>query len=123
MIVTIHRFQPKLNKYFNKKHELSAGDEALAGGASFFGVCVDVRLRPEPGFISLRTQRVDRIEVNAFEGTVDIYTSPIVTRKSPGSGRKFRPEQAEATDKLYSCFECEVGTCHNESHLKAKEKL
>lgn len=107
VIVKISRFQPKLNKYVSKNHELESGEDALKGGNTFLGISIDARLKPEPGFMALRTQRVDRIEIDSQTETITIFTSPIVTRESKGSGRKFTEVQQEATDALYNpglCF-------------------
>src|SRR5271155_4726237 len=74
MIITVHRWQPKTNRFNNQKFTLEEAD-------NFFGADFDARQRPDAGFKNFRTQHVDRIEINSYDGTVDIYTSPVSERK------------------------------------------
>jgi hypothetical protein len=76
MLITVHRWQPKTNRFNNQKFTLEDAETffGLLDGVFYFSHGAEV-LEPGVGVLA-----VDRIEVNAHDGTVDIYTSPVVER-------------------------------------------
>lgn len=95
MIIRVHRWQPNQDRFHVQKFELwDDVGEPTGDDQTFLGFDFDKRARQNEGFKNFRSQHVDRIEVNTLEGTLDIFTSPIIDRPYKVKSKAPDPEVA-----------------------------
>lgn len=99
MIIRIHRWQPNQDRFHVQKFELysecfNCVGLPKNGESTFLGFDFDKRARQNKGFKNFRSQHVDRIEVNTLDGTLDIFTSPIIDRPYKVKSKAPDPEVA-----------------------------
>lgn len=113
MIIRIHRWQPRQNRYHVKKYEIKnsvAADTSnpnipqIGGGQTFFGIATGEGME---GFLALRNHAITRVEVDSFQETINIYTAPTTERPYVKSNRGLHMNAAkhEACDTLIKPYQ------------------
>jgi hypothetical protein len=94
-MVTIHRWQERSKRYNRQRFEMDHENNSMNWLGIAFGECQG------EGYKQMRTQFVERIEVNSFRDTVDIYTQPLAgSRIENRRKRAMTPEKHAAVDRL-----------------------
>jgi hypothetical protein len=100
MIIRLHRWQPRANRYRTQQLDLEDARpilDLIINNGTGVRVAVDPTVEQK----ILRTQRVDRITINSLDSTVDIFLSPIVDRVYK---KQVNTRKASLSDNLCSCL-------------------